>query len=186
VAWAYKVQLQQVEKAHGKESEAYKAARSAVHTDAAQRIVAVCKKHGGMYIKFGQYLSTLNQGLPREYLDVLSELQDKATFQPFTAMACVVEEDLGRPVADVFASIEETPVAAASLAQVHRASLHDGRRVAVKIQYPYLRAQVQRDLWALARFLEAIELLFPEYGYTWMLPEFESTMRNEVNFLQVR
>lgn len=99
-------------------------------------------------------------------------------------VATVFREDTGFEPSDVFESIEETPIAAASLAQVHRAMTRDGQRVAVKIQYPELRVQARNDFAALRFFAGVLEAVWPDYGYTWLLPEFETSLANEVNFLQ--
>lgn len=97
-------------------------------------------------------------------------------------MAQYATDDL----ASIFAEFEETPVAAASLAQVHFArtnSQHGSRPVAVKVQYPGLARQVRGDLWTMKFVTAAVGILFPEYQYSWLLPEFEKVAKEELDFL---
>jgi aarF domain-containing kinase len=93
-------------------------------------------------------------------------------------------EDIGVAPENVFVSIDRDPIAAASLAQVHKAILADGSAVAVKIQYPGLQRQIFSDLRAIRFFMTVIEYFYPDFGYTWFLPEFETSLHHEVNFVQ--
>jgi aarF domain-containing kinase len=183
-AYEYKFVSGAAEKAHGKDSQQYKEAKKKTDKRAAERMLWVAKRLGGMYTKIGQYLSTLTHALPPEWTETLSELQDKASFRPWSEVAEVFEEDLGRPASTVFRSIEEQPVAAASLAQVHRAVTLGGQEVAVKIQYPELRRTATADLAALHVFFSVLGTLFTDFDYVWLFPEFRTSVNNELNFLQ--
>lgn len=121
-----------------------------VNLRCAERTLRLCKRLGGYYIKFGQMVSTLDQGVPQEWVQTLSQcqvraslhahhMQDKATPVPFSTISRVLTEDLGMRADEVFQTIDEYPIGAASLAQVHRAVLRSGEEVAVKIQYPSIR-----------------------------------------------
>lgn len=169
---------------HLQESEEYKAIKSQVDKRSAERLLHVCRKLGAGYTKIGQYISTLNHILPPEWTDTLAALQDKAASVPFEQVAEVLEEELGKPWQEAFVHIEPTPIAAASLAQVHRATTKDGLSVALKVQYPDLQRKVTSDLWALQVFFSVVEILFPHFGYTWLLPDFKALSRAEVNFMQ--
>jgi len=110
---------------------------------------------GATFIKLGQVMSTRPDLFPPEIIDQLRLLQDRLPPFGFRRVRVTIEADLGKPIADVFAELDERPVAAASVAQVHRARLKDGREVAVKVLRPGVRRQVERDaaiLIGLARF----------------------------------
>jgi len=102
---------------------------------------------GPAFIKAGQALSTRPDIVPPLLLEELAQLQDQLPgFDPALAMACI-EEDLGAPVDSLFAHLEREPISAASLGQVHRGVLHNGQKVAVKVQRPGLREQITLDLY---------------------------------------
>ena len=102
---------------------------------------------GPAFIKAGQALSTRPDIVPPVLLEELAQLQDQLPgFDSDLAMACI-EEDLGAPVDDIYASLEREPISAASLGQVHRGVLKNGQRVAVKVQRPGLREQITLDLY---------------------------------------
>lgn len=111
----------------------------------ANAIVATINDAGVSFVKLGQVLSTRRDLVPEPYLSALASLQTNATTLPWPTVRQVIEDDLGRPIGDVFADVDPTPLAAASVAQVHRAHLLDGTRVVVKVQRPAARAQVEAD-----------------------------------------
>ena len=102
---------------------------------------------GPAFIKAGQALSTRPDIVPPLLLEELAQLQDQLPgFDSALAMACI-EEDLGAPVAEIYAQLDPEPISAASLGQVHRGVLHNGEKVAVKVQRPGLREQITLDLY---------------------------------------
>ena len=102
---------------------------------------------GPAFIKAGQALSTRPDIVPPLLLEELAQLQDQLPgFDSALAMACI-EEDLGAPVAEIYAQLDAEPISAASLGQVHRGVLHNGEKVAVKVQRPGLREQITLDLY---------------------------------------
>jgi len=105
---------------------------------------------GPTFVKVGQALSTRPDMVPAPYLVALERMQDDVAPVPFDEIRAVVEEALGVRLGKVFAQFEETPLGSASLAQVHRATLRDGRMVAVKVQRPGIVDVVRADLDALA------------------------------------
>lgn len=108
---------------------------------------------GPTFVKLGQLLSTRADLLPRVYLDALERLQDNVTPFPFAQVEDTVVRELGKPLAESFATFESTPVAAASLGQVHRATLHSGETVAVKVLRPRIREIVRGDIDAMQRLV---------------------------------
>jgi ubiquinone biosynthesis protein len=112
---------------------------------------------GPAYVKLGQLLSTRGDLLPPEYLEALSRLQDRVEPFSFADVERIVQEELGVRLSKGFASFDAEPIAAASLGQVHRATLRDGRAVAVKVQRPEAREDVAGDLHAFADIAEFLD-----------------------------
>jgi len=136
------------------------------HLDAAEQIVAVLGTMKGAAMKLGQVMSFLDVGLvPEEHRDEfqrkLGELRDAAPNVRFDDMRKVIEEEFDEPLDDVFGSFEEEPIAAASIGQVYRAQLHDGRDVAVKVQYPGVAAAVRADMQNLGLILRLMHRVAP-------------------------
>ncbi|HEX3979182.1 MAG TPA: AarF/ABC1/UbiB kinase family protein [Solirubrobacteraceae bacterium] len=134
--------------------------------EAADRIVEVLGQMKGPAMKIGQMASVLDLGgLPPEEVErlqsKLGELRDHAPHTSFKQMRKVIEDELGDSVEDVFAEFDPNAVAAASIGQVYRARLHDGRDVAVKVQYPRVAAAVNADLQSLGLILRAAKRLAP-------------------------
>jgi ubiquinone biosynthesis protein len=117
---------------------------------------------GPTFVKLGQILSTRPDFLPQVYVESLSKLQESGPEIPAGQVRAGIERGLGKSIEELFASFEWRPVAAASLAQVHKATLADGTVVAVKVRRPNLEALMLRDLDAMALGLRAIACLFPE------------------------
>ncbi len=105
----------------------------------------------GMAMKVGQILSYMDVGLPAEVTEKLARLRTGVTPLPYAAIAEVIEASLHRPVEACFAELEPTPIAAASIGQVHRGRTHDGASVAVKVRYPGVRDALEGDFAQLER-----------------------------------
>ncbi len=105
---------------------------------------------GPTYIKLGQIISSGEGLFPPELVDEFKQCRDQVPAEPFTAVRCVVEEELGRPLEEVFDHFEPEPVAAASIAQVHFARLRSGEDVVVKVQRPQVARVVRQDIHAMA------------------------------------
>ncbi|KAH8932477.1 hypothetical protein BDL97_19G074400 [Sphagnum fallax] len=175
----YKVSLMR----YDPNSEEYYNTRDQVHMRTAKRILKLCETNRGFYIKAGQFIASM-QHVPKEFVQTLSVLQDKASFWPFKLMEQVFQEEFGKSAEEIYGKFDETPIAAASLAQVHHAFLKDGQEVAVKVQYPGLQRQFETDIATMAFLSKAIAWLFPDYQFEWMVPEFEKNLLRELDFLQ--
>ncbi len=145
------------------------------------------EKLGPTFIKLGQLLSTRPDIVPPAYAESLKRLQDRCEPFAFEDAERIVEEELGVRLSKVFAAVDREPLAAASVAQVHRAVLRDGREVALKIQRPGIREQVLSDLEALrdvAVFLDEHTDAGARYGVRLLFEEFSKSMLRELDFRQ--
>lgn len=138
----------------------------------------------GLFIKVGQFLSLRVDLLPRAYIRELSKLQDQIPAAPFPVVRERVETELGKPLEEVFESFEPMPIAAASLGQVHEARLKDGRRVAVKVQYPGIETIVHTDIEILRLILKWYSLWRREFQSTILLDEFRQHVDMELDYIQ--
>lgn len=116
---------------------------------------------GGTFVKLGQALSLRRDLLPDSYLLALRDLQDQAGAFPSDLAREEIERGLGRRIEQVFSTLEAEPFAAASIAQVHRAKLHDGRAVIVKVRRPAIRSQIDRDMRNLIRVVRLVVIVVP-------------------------
>ncbi|XP_072819612.1 aarF domain-containing protein kinase 1 isoform X2 [Vicugna pacos] len=152
-------------------SEEYLQLRSKVHLRSARRLCELCCANRGTFIKVGQHLGALDYLLPEEYTSTLKVLHSQA---PQSSM---------QEIQDLFVSFDDTPLGAASLAQVHKAVLHDGRTVAVKVQHPKVQAQSSKDILLMEVLVLAVKQLFPEFEFMWLVDEAKKNLPLELDFL---
>ena len=153
------------------------------HRRSAELIYRTALRLEGWLVKACQFIGARADILPPEYIDVLSRLHDRVPPRPFAVIRRRIENELGRPLAEVFPSFSSQPIAAASLAQVHEATLHDGRRVAVKVQYPDIAALVALDLRNISFFVEWLARLEPRYDFRFILNELRRYIPLELDFI---
>jgi predicted unusual protein kinase regulating ubiquinone biosynthesis (AarF/ABC1/UbiB family) len=153
------------------------------HRRSAEATYAMATRLEGLPIKVCQFLGSRADILPDEYVEILSRLQDKVPPRPVSVMRAVVERELGAPVDEIFADFDDVPIASASLAQVHRARLRDGRDVAVKIQYPEIAHIVATDIRNFAFLVGVLARLEPNFDFRVMVDEVTKLVPLELDFL---
>lgn len=158
--------------------------------DVQRRAVAFAsalKQMGPTYVKFGQLLSTRPDIVPQEYIVALESLQDDLEPFSFAEVEKIVEEELGVRISKAFEVLESTPLAAASLGQVHRAVLRDGRQVVVKVQRPNVREEVRKDLEVFADIAVELEKhtdIGRKMNLVGAIEQARTVMYSELNYLQ--
>ena len=153
------------------------------HRRSAELIYRTALRLQGWLVKACQFIGTRADILPQEYIEVLSRLHDRVPPRPFAVIRKHLEAELKQPLEKVFSSFTAEPIAAASLAQVHEATLHDGRRVAVKVQYPDIAALVDLDLRSVGFFVEWLARLEPRYDFRFILNELRRYIPLELDFV---
>ncbi len=152
----------------------------------AERIRFALTELGPTFVKFGQLLSTRPDVVPEEYVAELEKLQDNVEPFPIEDVKRIFLLELGKDPESLFTRFEENPIASASIAQVHRATLPDGTRVAVKIQRPRIRNIIETDLEILQELATMFERHIPEarwYQPNKLVDQFSSTIRRELDFI---
>ncbi len=157
------------------------------HIEAAEQIVAALGTMKGAAMKVGQVMSFLDVGLvPEEYRDEfqrkLAALRDAAPTVTFKDMRKVIEQELDERLSDVFDDFDEEPIAAASIGQVYRATLLDGRKVAVKVQYPGVAAAVRADMQNLGLILRLAKRIAPGMDPKAIGEEIRSRIQEELDY----
>lgn len=153
-----------------------------LHERGAQRVFNGAVRLQGLMIKFGQTIGSNPAAVPMEYISVLSRLQDAVPPRPWREIAPALRREFGRPLTELFSEFDRTPVGAASLAQVYRARLHDGRPVAVKVLYPGIHRLVRSDLRVL-KFLLWLDSRFGGYPLEPVYQELATNVPLEVDLL---
>lgn len=154
------------------------------HRKSAQRVQRTILKLKGLLIKVGQLISILTNFLPESFRDELEELQDRIPPRPYQQIVHRIKAEFGAEPTELFATFDPNPVASASLAQVHRATLHDGRIVAVKVQHLDIEETAKLDLSALYRVFAIVGALFKIRGLKGQFQQISTMIDEELDFSQ--
>ena len=152
-----------------------------------ERLRLALEELGPIFVKFGQAVSTRRDLLPPDIADELAKLQDRVPPFPGSVARETIERAYGKPISHVFASFDETPLAAASIAQVHVARLLDGREVVVKVLRPGMREVIERDLevlYALAGLAEKYWSEGRRLRPREVVAEYEKTVLDELDLMR--
>ncbi|MBT8494793.1 MAG: hypothetical protein KJO07_17180, partial [Deltaproteobacteria bacterium] len=153
------------------------------HRRNARRIEKTIISLQGLYIKVGQLISIMTNFLPEEFRQQLEGLQDAVPPRPFKDIEARIREEFdGKGPDQLFARFDKVPVASASIGQVHIAKLHDGTRVAVKVQYPDIETIVKSDLKTLRRIMRIVSWFVPYQGLDAVYREIRSMLLEELDF----
>jgi ubiquinone biosynthesis protein len=152
-----------------------------------ERLRLAFEELGPIFMKFGQMLSTRRDLLPRDIADELEKLQDRVP--PFSGVEAkrIVEEAYGRPVTEAFAQFDDQPLAAATIAQVHAATLKDGKEVVVKVVRPGIRALIERDIEVMRALAELADRYWPQAERlrpAELVREYEKTILDELDLMR--
>ncbi len=156
------------------------------HRKNARRLANGFVQLRGVFIKTGQVLSVTGTFLPSAYGEALAELQDKVPARPFGEIAGRLEEAFGPDALSRFGSFEQEPVAAASLAQVHRATAPDGRALAVKVLYPGIERLIKIDLSVLRSLLPVVRIVLPVSRVERVLDQLAAMLSRETDYVHER
>uniref|UniRef100_A0A0R3S2G2 ABC1 domain-containing protein n=1 Tax=Elaeophora elaphi TaxID=1147741 RepID=A0A0R3S2G2_9BILA len=157
---------------------------SAAHVRSARKLLKLAENNGGVYIKVGQHLASLEYLLPVEYTDALCVLHSRAPESRMAEVRQVLEEDLSARVGnDIFVEFNENPKGSASLAQVYRAVLRkNNEEVAVKVQHIHVKPRSWADIKTIEALTRLASKLFPNFHFIWLVDEMKRNLPRELDF----
>lgn len=180
IYWSYK-RIQRDKRLSADEKRSRYAAQ---HQGNAERIYRVASEMEAMLIKACQFISSRADVAPAEYVTVLSRLQDQVKPKPFAAVVGQIRRELGAHPDAIYASFSRTPIASASLAQVHRATTENGRDVAVKVQYPGIERVIETDLRNMSLLVRLLARIERNFDYRILFEEVAKYTPRELDFEQ--
>ncbi|KAI0156858.1 ABC1-domain-containing protein [Xylariaceae sp. FL1272] len=177
----YRTSLNQREKIE--DAEEQETILKQCHKRCALRTLEVLEKNGGIFIKLGQHLSAMTYLLPHEWTSTFIPLQDKCPVSSYESIEEMFRRDTGEELSAYFSEFAHEPIGAASLAQVHLATVKEtGQKVAVKVQHPGLAQWAPLDLTLTKYTFSTLKRFFPEYDLEWLSAEMEVSLPQELDF----
>lgn len=155
-----------------------------VHLRSAHKLQDLCFKNGGIYIKLGQHIGQLEYLVPEEYVTTMREsMLNRCPVSSYDQVCEVIKKELGGPPDKIFTKFDPVPIASASLAQVHVAHLHNGQKVAVKVQHTHMTDTAAADYATVDLIVNTLHWLFPSFDYRWLVAEVRESLPKELDFL---
>ncbi|XP_042878501.1 aarF domain-containing protein kinase 1-like isoform X1 [Penaeus japonicus] len=164
------------------DSPEYAEVKSQTHYRAANMLLDLCCANGGAFVKVGQHIGSLEYLLPAEYVETMKVLHSSAPESPLDNVYQVLREELKCEPKELFVEFDPNPLGAASLAQVHRAKLTDGREVAVKVQHPSVKAHADVDMKGMELLVNVVGHIFPDFSFKWLVEEMKKNLPKELDF----
>lgn len=153
------------------------------HTQAAAIMKEAFKQNGGLYIKLGQLVATLDILVPDEYVDAFKDMFQNAPTSQYSEVKKVIEGTTGRKIGDMFDQFNETPISSASIAQVHEARLKGtGEKVAVKIQHEWLQEEANIDVLVCEVMAGVGKKFFKDFDYDFIIKDMKKNVPQELDF----
>ncbi|KAK9279719.1 hypothetical protein L1049_013401 [Liquidambar formosana] len=152
------------------------------HERNAKRVLSLIIELEGLWVKLGQYLSTRADVLPEAYICLLKQLQDSLPPRPLQEVCRTIQKELGKSMDELFLDFVETPLATASIAQVHRATLSNGQEVVVKVQHEGIKTVILEDLKNAKSIVDWIAWAEPQYDFNPMIDEWCKEAPKELDF----
>lgn len=165
------------------DTDEYKKRKSECHLRSAIRFRNLCSSNGGVFMKIGQHIGSLDFLFPREYTETLKCFQYNAPESPIEDIISVIESETSCSMRELFSSFDEKPIGSASLAQVHTATLKNGDEVAVKVQHKTVKVHAFQDEKVIEFFVNMASKLFPEFQFQWLVDQIKANLPLELDFL---
>ena len=164
-------------------TQEYRELKKQAHQRSANKLLNLCQKNGGCYIKVGQHISALKDLVPEEYCSTLKLLQNQVPEMNIDDIYKVLKEDLGQDPKEIFEDFDEKPLGTASLAQVHKAKLKEnGDIVAIKVQHKDVKKHSEIDIKTMDTCVKIIGYVFPQFEFMWLARETRKNLPEELDF----
>uniref|UniRef100_T2MA03 Uncharacterized aarF domain-containing protein kinase 1 n=1 Tax=Hydra vulgaris TaxID=6087 RepID=T2MA03_HYDVU len=165
------------------QSSQYCKKKSECHLRSAKKFRELCSLNGGLFMKIGQHIGSLEFLFPKEYTETLKCFQYQAPASNIDDVRYVIESETNQKIEELFSEFNPEPIGAASLAQVHQAVLKDGTSVAVKVQHRTVKKYALADAKFIEFFVGLASSIFPEFRFQWLVDQIKESIPLETDFL---